>query len=187
MTQSEFEEKVNEYQQLERTRPQLYDIGLKLIQSSYDIEAYLLILATWNFAHFRYVMKNFDLTRFRETISNVQPIFERLNNKDLMEVRLEDISSDIMSIYSQLKPIVKQTGASKLMHFKQPRLFVMWDTAIRAYYHIPQRCTAEDYFNFLGLMKNCFQNLHWNQHDKTFAKAIDEYNFVVVRNDEEND
>jgi len=34
-------------------------------------------------------------------------------------------------IYDAFKAVAEQTGASKIMHFKQPKLFIMWDTDIR--------------------------------------------------------
>jgi hypothetical protein len=186
ITQEEFERKIVEAQRLEPMRFQLYDMGLKLIQSEYDIEAYLLILATWNFARFRYFIRKFDLDRFRVVINTVEPIFQRLNDKNFMTADWDLLSNDIKEIYSQLKLIVEQTGASKLMHFKQPKLFVMWDTAIRTYYHIPQQSSADDYLNFLQLMKTTFGHLQWDREDRIFAKVIDEYNFVLVHNEEEN-
>lgn len=182
MTQSEFEEKIIEFQNIEPMRPQLYNMSLELIQSNYEVDAYLLVLSIWNNAYFRYVIKKFDLHRFRETINNINPIFARLNNKYLLRTELEEISFDIKEIYSQLKPLVKQTGASKIMHFKQPHLFVMWDTEIRSYYHISQKCAADDYLHFLKLMKDTFHHIEWTREDKTLAKAIDEYNYVVVHN-----
>jgi hypothetical protein len=75
--------------------------------------------------------------------------------------------------------LVDQTGASKIMHFKQPELFVMWDTAIRRHYRVPTVCTAEDYVEFLRCMRRTFGHLAWMPKDRTFAKAIDEYNFVL--------
>jgi hypothetical protein len=186
MTQEEFESRIAEFDNSEPMRSQLYGMGLRLIGSEYEIEAYLLILATWNFARFRYVTRTFDLNRFRETITAIGPIFQRLSNASIEGADLNRLGSDIKAIYSQLKPLVQQTGASKIMHFKQPKLFIMWDTDIRTYYHIPAAASADDYLSFLTLMKTTFGHLQWNRNDKTFAKAIDEYNFLLVHGDEDN-
>jgi len=171
---------------VEPTRSELYDIGLKMIASDFEIEAYLLILATWNFARFRYVLRCFDLDRFRNTIAAVNPIFQRLAPYSFETVDFDLLADDITGIYSKLKPLVEQTGASKIMHFKHPKLFVMWDTAIRSYYHISTDCSAQDYFGFLRLMRTTFGHLHWTAGNLSFARAIDLYNFAVVHH-ESND
>lgn len=185
ITQEEFEQRIAEAQRLEPMRFQLYNMGLRLIQSEYSIEAYLLILATWNFARFRYLLRDFDLERFRQIINEIEPIFQRLNDQDFITADWNLLSTDIKEIYSKLKPIVEQTGTSKIIHFKQPKLFVMWDTAIRTHYQIPTSCTADDYLNFLQMMKTNFGHLQWNLvgRGRTFAKAIDEYNFALVHGD----
>ncbi len=188
ISQEEFEEKLVEFERLEPSRSQLYKMGLKMIQSDYKIEAYLLILATWNFARFRYFMRKFDLNNFRNIINNLEPIFERLKDEDFINTEWNVIAPDITEIYLKLKSIVGQTGASKIMHFRQPKLFIMWDTTIRARYYISTICTANDYLYFLQLMKSNFGHLRWNSYDRerTFAKAIDECNFALVHGDEDN-
>src|SRR6516162_1100480 len=130
-----------------RTIPE--HMALDLIASKYEIEAYLLILATWNFARFRFVTRSFDLKRFRNTIERISPIFKRLAGERLASANLDSIAKDISDIYLPLKELVGQTGASKIMHFKEPELFVMWDMGIRRHYRIPKRCSAEDYLDFL--------------------------------------
>jgi hypothetical protein len=186
ITQQEFEVQIAKLRELEPMRFQLYDMGLRLIQSDYEIEAYLLILATWNFARFRYVTRSFDLDCFRETIAVSRPIFARLAGQSLETSDLNSIAGDISAIYSHLKPLVKQTGASKIMHFKPPKLFVMWDMAIRRHYRISSRCSADDYIAFLKRMRTTFGHLKWTRSDRTFAKAIDEYNFALVHSDGED-
>jgi len=180
ISQEQFEAQISKARGLEPMRFQLYDMGLRLIQSDYEIEAYLLILATWNFARFRYVTRSFDLERFRKAIAVVRPIFSNLASQSLETADLDGLAADISVIYSHLKPLVQQTGASKIMHFKQPKLFVMWDMAIRKHYHVPPECSAGDYVAFLQLMRTVFGHLRWAGQDRTFAKAIDEYNFALV-------
>lgn len=153
-----------------------------MIRSDFEIEAYLLILATWNFARFRYVLRKFDLDHFRNTIATVNPVFERLAPQSFETADFDLIADDVTSIYAKLKPLIEQTGASKIMHFKHPKLFVMWDTAIRSYYHVPKACSPQDYLDFLRLMHTTFSHLHWTTPGCTFARAIDLYNFAVVHN-----
>jgi hypothetical protein len=180
ITQRQFETKLIEAQSLEPMRFQLYDMGLRLVHSAYEIEAYVLILATWNFARFRFVMRRFDLDRFRKTVAAIAPVFQRLSSESFETTNLTALKSDIMEIYSNLKPLVEQTGASKLMHFKQPNLFIMWDTGIRKHYGVSRGASAEDYFDFLLSMKANFGHLSWTQTHRSFAKGIDEYNFALV-------
>jgi len=180
ITQQKFEAQTSKAQGLEPMRFQLYDMALRLIQSDHEIEAYLLILATWNFARFRFVTRSFDLEQFRQTIAEVSPIFAKLDAETFESADLDSIAGDIAAIYSRLRPLVEQTGASKIMHFKQPRLFVMWDTEIRRHYRIPDGRSPNDYIDFLRLMRITFGHLRWAGQGRTFAKAIDEYNFVLA-------
>jgi hypothetical protein len=179
ITQDEFESTIRNLP-VEPTRSQLYEIGLRMIRSDFEIEAYLLILATWNFAYFRYGLREFDLNRFRDTIMLVNPLFEALKPHSFETANFDLLADDIRSIYSQLKPFVKQTGASKIMHFKHPNLFVMWDKDIRSYYHVPTASSAQNYLDFLRLMRAKFGHLRWTGQDSTFARGIDLYNFAVA-------
>src|SRR3989339_1459782 len=133
MNQQEFEKKIEIFQKIEDARDQLWDRARLLIEKGFEIEAYILILATWNFARFRYFMKIFDLHRFHGVIEEISPIFKKLEGKRFERVDFTDktLISDIKHIYTRLKQIAEQTGATKIMALKNPRLFVMWDTEIR--------------------------------------------------------
>jgi hypothetical protein len=179
VTQKEFENKISSLPP-EPTRTELYKMALNMVASKFEIEAYLLILATWNFAGFRYVLTNFDLNGLQRTIATVNPIFDRLLPHSFETADFDLLANDIEGIYSQLRPLVGQTGASKIMHFKHPKLFVMWDTGIRRHYKIPNAASSQNYLDFLRLMRSTFGHLRWTQPDRSFARAIDEYNFAVV-------
>lgn len=182
VSQSEFEEKISKFLDFEITRGSLEESFANLIDSGFDVEAYLLLLATWNFAGFRYVLKNFDLNKFRKTISEINPVFEKLKDERFETADFDKLKEDISFIYNKLKEIVKQTGAAKIMYFKNPNLFIMWDMGIRKLYKIPQnKTTSDDYINFLKMMKEYFKNIKWNNLKKSLAKAIDEYNFVLTQ------
>src|SRR5207249_3360494 len=122
VTKELFEKTVGTFATLESSRWQLYRMGL---------EAYLLILATWNFARFRYVMRTFKLDAFGEAIEKTKPSFECLRDQSFATVDFDSIAEDVKKIYTRFKSLAEQTGAAKIMHFKSPRLFVMWDTEIR--------------------------------------------------------
>ena len=182
ITQKEFEEKVNKFRELEDARSQIYDMAMNLIKNGFELEAYLLILSTWNFAGFRYVLTSFDMNKFRKTISEINPVFEKLKDERFETADFDKLRKDISFIYDKLNELVKQTGATKIMYFKNPNLFVMWDTKIRKKWKIPQiHTTAEDYINFLKLMKQNFIHIKWQNKKISLARAIDAYNFVVTQ------
>lgn len=180
MDQLEFERTIKEFQKIEDARDQLWDRAKNLIKKGFEVEAYILILATWNFARFRYFMKNFDLRKFNEVIIKVNPIFKKLENKRFEKVDFTDksLTSDIKFVYTQLKQIAEQTGASKIMALKNSNLFVMWDTQIRKTYKINNKGEADDYIQFLIKMQDNFKDIKWGGKTQPLAKAIDEYNYV---------
>ena len=182
ISQKEFEEKIDKFLELESMRGSLEPMFLNLIDKNLDVEAYLLILSTWNFAGFRYVLTNFNLKKFKETIKEINPIFDKLKDERFETAEFDVLKKEISFIYNKLKELVKQTGATKIMHFKNPNLFVMWDMGIRKLYKIPQNhTTAEDYLNFLKKMQKEFSNIRWENQNRSLAKVIDEYNFVVTQ------
>ena len=179
--QKEFEETTKKFQKIEDARAQLWDRAQVLIEKGFEVEAYVLILATWNFARFRYFMKNFDLREFQDVIKKVNPIFLKLKNKrfeDIDFAKDESLISDIKIIYTQLKRIAEQTGATKIMALKNSALFIMWDTEIRRLYKIDNKASADDYIQFLIKMHESFKNISWKDKTSPLAKAIDEYNYV---------
>lgn len=182
MDQIEFEKTISEFQKIEDARDQLWDRAKVLIEKGFEVEAYILILATWNFARFRYFMKNFDLREFQEVINRVNPVFKKLENTHFENIDLTDktVVIDIKFIYNQLKKIAEQTGASKIMALKNSKLFVMWDTEIRKIYKIDNKGEADDYIQFLIKMQKYFENIKWSGKTPPFAKAIDEYNYVIA-------
>jgi hypothetical protein len=182
-TQKEFEEKVEKFPRLEPARDQFYFMALNLLKRGYELEAYILILATWNFAGFRYILTHFNLDSFRKTINEINPLFESLDSQNFRDANFEDatLCEDIKKIYDKLRVVVKQTGASKIMHLRNPNLFVMWDTGIRSILKIKNRASPEDYISFLKKMKTRFGSIQWEDRERTFAKAIDQYNYVEVQ------
>lgn len=178
--QEQFDTSIADFDSLEPTRSPLYAMGLKLLNAGYEIEAYLLVLATWNFANFRYILTTFDLAAFLQCMKNTDPAIQRLKGHVFQTADIDALAEDIKSVYSQFKDLVGQTGATKILHFKHPGLFVMWDTGIRKHFKIPNTASPDHYVLFLKQMKTEFGHIAWTRQDKTFAKAIDEYNFVMV-------
>ena len=163
-------------------RGTFYDMALTLISKGFDVEAYFLILATWNFAAFRFAVKEFDINGFKDTIrSKCNPIFYRLKDKRLETVNFDKIGNDVKGLYDVLSTIkgVKYTGASKIMHLRNPELFIIWDGYIKKYYGFRDG-SAENYIGFLKMMQEMSKGIEWNYKNKTLAKAIDEYNYVTI-------
>lgn len=154
---------------------------LNMIEKGFDVEAMLFILATWNFATFRYAMKTFNYNNFKEIVKNCEPIFNKLEKETFEKVNFDAIQEDIRYIYNNLSQIkgIKYTGTPKLMHLKNPRLFVMWDNYIKRKYGF-KIGTAEEYIQFLKLMQTIFIDIKWEDKNKTLPKAIDEYNYLTI-------
>jgi len=182
MDQIEFKKTIAEFQKIKDARDQLWSRAKVLIDKGFEVEAYILILATWNFARFRYFMKNFDLHEFQKVINRVNPIFKKLENTQFENTDFTNsaVETDIKYIYDQLKKIAEQTGASKIMALKNSKLFVMWDTEIRKIYKINNKGEPDDYIQFLIKMQEHFKEIKWISRIPPFAKAIDEYNYVIA-------
>ena len=164
----------------EELRNSIYPICLNLMKKGFEIEAYILILATWNFAALRYVMTTFDLGNFRETLRKIESLHRKLKNLDFKTADFDKYGKEIKMIYSALAAIdgIKITGAPKLMHLKNPKLFVMWDSYIRKHYGF-RKGDAEDYFNFLKLMQEKFGNRK-PERGLTLARTIDLMNMNSI-------
>lgn len=180
ISQKKFEKIVKGFYEEESARGSFWYKARNLVEKGYDIEAYILILATWNFADFRYFLTNFDLIKFERLIKKLNPIFEELKGKKFKTINFNnaDIQKKIKTIYRGLKRIVRQTGATKLMALKNPNLFVMWDTSIRKMYKINNKANPDDYINFLLKIKERFENIKWRDKKRPLAKVIDEYNYL---------
>lgn len=137
-----------------------YPIFLKLMKRGLEIEAFLLILSTWNFARFRYAVRTFNLDKFIKAVKNSEPLFRKFYKCDFRTIDFDKYKIEIKEIFKILSNIkgVEKTGAPKLMHLKVPKVFVMWDQNIRNYYGF-KKGDAEDFFNFLKLMQGTFRNV----------------------------
>jgi len=127
-------------------------------------------------------MKTFDYKRFIKILEELKPYFKSLDNKTFQSIDLNEstIQETIKFIYAKFKEIVEQTGASKVMALRNPKLFVMWDTKIRKEYKISDKATPDDYLKFLMKIKAKFGHIKWKNKQKPLAKAIDEYNYYIT-------
>ena len=109
------------------------------------------------------------------------------------------VSESITKAYQTLSSnqLIQMTGASKLLHILNPKLFVMWDEEIRDHYHTMhgsqhKKGDKQCYFSFLQDMHQELNNVLGEKskeplldelgaiagYNKTLAKALDEYNFI---------
>jgi len=91
---------------------------------------------------------------FKNSYKEVLPRLRLLKGHDLIEARFDSqvaggktLSDTIQEVFETLasaggKPY-KSTGTSKILHVLGPRLFVMWDSAIRGGYAVSE--TSNDY------------------------------------------
>lgn len=157
-----------------------YSMFLNLMRKGFEIEAFILILSTWNFARFRYAVRSFNLDKFKDTIKKLSPIFKKFEKCDFKTINFDKYEEDIKKVFETLAAIkgIEKTGAPKLMHLKVPKVFVMWDMYIRKYYGF-NTGDADDYFNFLKKMQGLFKEAKIPK-DRTLAKYIDEHNFKTI-------
>ncbi len=178
VSQIDFDNAPKEFEETEK-RGSLYPLFLKLMNRGDKLEAYLFILATWNFAGFRYLIRQFDINKFNESINNLEPLFKKLGEKEFRTIKFEEFNKEITTIYNALSNQVKSVGATKIMHLRNPKVFILWDRRIREYYGF-KKDSVENYIKFLELMKEKFGDIKFGDDKRTFAKAIDEYNYVRI-------
>ncbi len=161
-------------------RASYYDIAFEIIEKN-PFHAVLIIMVTWNGGRWRFKSKGGqNIIGLRNAVAKGIPMMEPLKGKDFKTVNLDEIKPAVKEIYSLFSKVdgVEYTGASKAMHLLNPKLFVMWDQPIREHYGY---ATDENgYFNFQKKMQDEFKGIEWNDTNKTFAKAIDEYNQVTI-------
>ena len=178
-SQQELNEKMKEFDEHEN-RANFYPMFMNLMNNGFIMEAYLMILSTWNIAYFQKTINKFDLNNFKNVVHGLSPYFEEVKTETIESIEFQKYERQIKHIYDKLSEIVgvKYTGASKIMHLTNPNLYVMWDKYIRD--SNGYKCEkAEDYLSFLVEMQKEFGHLKGNKN-KTLAKCIDEYNYVTI-------
>jgi len=157
-----------------------YPMFFKLIKKGCKIEAFLLMLSTWNFACFRYAVRGFNLDQFVKAIRHVEFLLRGLRREDFKTINFNKYSKEIKKSFQTLTDIkgVQKTGAPKIMHLMVPKVFVMWDAYIRDYYGF-KKGNADDYLGFLKLMQKQFPSIK-SSLGRTAAKLIDEHNYITI-------
>jgi len=154
-----------------------YPMFLKLMDKGCEIEAFMFILSTWNFARFRYAMREFDLDTFTNVVKQLDHFFQEMQHEDFKTMNFNEYENEIKHIFKTLSSIkgIEATGTPKLMHLKLPKVFVMWDSYIRKAYGY-NKGDADDYVAFLEDMQQRFSDSKVDSN-RTLAKLIDEHNY----------
>lgn len=175
--QNEFNNNLLKFDELEN-RGSYYPMFLNMIEKGFNTEAFLFILSTWNFATFRYAMKDFDLNNFKKVVDDLKPYFDKFKDQSIESIEFDNYEKEIKHIFKKFSKIkgIQFTGASKLMHLTVPKVFVMWDAYIRKAWGFKEG-DSEDYFNFLKIMQKEFKGIN-STKTQTLAKLIDEHNYV---------
>jgi len=137
ITQNEFEKIIVEMDTLEGRAP-FYRMSTNLYNHGFKEEAYLLLLSTWNFAYFRYIVNAFEINQFREMMDSLENDFKALENCTIETANLDEHKDRIVRIFNRLscekgsdnQLMIGPTGASKIMHLRLPSFFIMWDRYI---------------------------------------------------------
>lgn len=199
ISRQEFLQTTRQFSDVEK-RGSFYDMALDLIEKGFELEAHFLLLATWNFAYFRYAVNDFHINNYKETLINLKPHFNRFKGLEFRTINFDEYQEDVKKIFSTLSQIkgIGFTGASKIMNLSCPKVFVMWDGYIRG--ESTQKCysgldivknsgfkvrkyqkNAEGYIAFLKDMQATFGHIRFRDTKyRTFAKAIDEFNYVNI-------
>ena len=137
-------------------------------------------------------------------IEKIQPYLDALKGKSILDVCLDERNRELICRSFKVlagcnrKGRNEATGASKILHIINPKLFVMWDGAIRTGYICKLGKTNEGwiwYTEFLQAMQNlakcaidqvvCECGVSYSEATEsltcsghTLAKTLDEYNFM---------
>jgi hypothetical protein len=202
MTQAEFERIIGELNDPKSMRGRVYPSALNLIRAGFIVEAHLLLLATWNFARFRYVVTSFDLPAYEKLLRHLQQKLRRVIPEDFDTIDFGKHQSAIIQSFASLAAVrgIEFTGASKVLHLLSPRVFVMWDSAISGWYtpkadyaklnvvrssfwkppKYPFARSGVGYYDFLIYCQSRFNGLVTPDPEKTFARCIDEFNYRTI-------
>lgn len=187
---STFNTVIGKFDMLESFRGQLYKRALSLIENNKKhgiegveafVDAYVLILATWNSGYMRYVMGG-KYEDFHATLEKAELKLKSLEGKEFQNMDFSANNKEntqIKDVFDKLKDneMIRYTGASKIMHLRLPKLFVMWDRFIGEDYEKD----GAGYLKFLKDMKNKFSSIPFKEEEHhTFAKAVDEYNYITI-------
>jgi hypothetical protein len=77
ISQQDFKKTVSQFAKIEQ-RSGLWAKARNLLLAGYEAEAYVLLLATWNFAGFRYLVNDFNANKFQAAVRKLDPVLRHL-------------------------------------------------------------------------------------------------------------
>lgn len=175
--------------------------GLDYRMSDDEAILYIAFISQWNRAN--HEINAIDYNGFKKFMTENNETFNKLSNigieglEDAVKSGV-DVEGLVIRLVEGLIKIegIGRVGATKILHMRLPRLFVPIDNSIahqRAYrVRMDDEHFPEDYFRFLLTLSRMFRNVYevWEKREdirisygreKTFAKAIDEYNYLKTR------
>lgn len=183
----------------EEPRAFCYDLSRELISEAKNqvsddwymceetVTAILLLLFCWNFAS--PITKKLKRQDIRDLLEKTKSNLKTLDTKTIMNFDKHD-EKVITNVYREFKDALGQTGASKALSLLNVKLFVMWDTDIRARLRkylikgIDNGREPEHYLRFLKGIKTIIKKYHLEKkipQEAVIAKKVDEYNYVEIR------
>ncbi len=163
---------------MEQVRNNVYGWTLELIKEGKILQGLILMLSTWNFAYFRFHMKDFDLNSFEKAIKERSMGYFKDKRFEEIDLGDKEVKERIIKIYSILSSFngVRFVGATKVMHFLHPNVFVMWDRKIIRQYKA--KTSPEGYIEFMKKMQEMYKKGDFENLDKSVSipRAIDIYN-----------
>lgn len=160
---------------------EFYALAREIIQD-HPLQASVIILATWNTPRFRYITNNAqNLIDLKTSIEECKEWFQKMAAEEFQTVDFDKIGDYVKKIYSSLSKVkgAEYTGASKIMHLFNPRLFLIWDAAMREHYGYFGSNT-QHYLDYHKRIQAEVKAIKWNAREKTLPKAIDEYHYLTI-------
>ena len=116
-----------------------YDHALKLVNyakkekkvyvNSKTVDAIIILIYCWNFA--APITKSLTRKKIENLLSSNKKYLIKLESVLITDLN-ESHKIVVNKIFKSFKKVFGQTGASKALSLLNPKLFVMWDTKIRA-------------------------------------------------------
>ncbi len=115
--QKEFYKAITEFNKDEKRAP-FYEWARDLIKSErkeYKLGGAVLLLATWNFAYFRYAVTDFNTTCFEKVVSEIEKWSRKHENLSL-ESDLEESKKEIIKMFDYVAntPILQERSSPKI-------------------------------------------------------------------------
>jgi hypothetical protein len=137
--------------------------------------------------------------KLAKIITDKCEVFKELRKKNLAEVNLDGVKSEVKISYKKIAELIGPTSASKVLHLICPKFFPMWDVAIRDAIskEVKKRnkskfgigSGATGYFKFMNALRGCIKKnkqtlLQLQQkYHKSLVKLCDEYFWRATHQD----